>query len=63
MSGDPSTRRDDRPAMEPVAREEPVSVRPAAPARRLGLLDGKIHIPEDFDDPLSDEILTEFEGC
>lgn len=49
--------------MEPVAREEPVSVRPAAPARRLGLLDGKIHIPEDFDDPLSDEILTEFEGC
>ena len=33
----------------------------AAP-RRLGILAGKIHVPDDFDDPLPDEILAEFEG-
>jgi hypothetical protein len=31
-------------------------------SRRLGLLDGKIHIPDDFDGPLPDEILAGFEG-
>jgi len=28
---------------------------------RYGLLKGKIHIPEDFDAPLPDDVLAEFE--
>lgn len=32
------------------------------PKRRLGLLAGRAHIPDDFDAPLPDEILGEFEG-
>jgi hypothetical protein len=34
----------------------------ARPPRKLGLLDGKISIPEDYDAPLPDEVLAEFEG-
>jgi hypothetical protein len=45
-----------------VAREGLAPVGADASARRLGLLDGKIRVPEDFDDPLPDEILAEFEG-
>jgi hypothetical protein len=63
MTDDPSTRRSDDPAIGTVAREGPAPVDADAPARRLGLLDGKIHVPEDFDDPLPDEILAEFEEC
>ncbi|MFA7503680.1 MAG: type II toxin-antitoxin system prevent-host-death family antitoxin [Burkholderiaceae bacterium] len=35
-----------------------------APKRRIefGLLEGKLTIPEDFDAPLSDEVLAGFEG-
>ena len=47
-------------AGKPVAKL--VSIDAAAPPRRLGILDGKIHVPDDFDDPLSDEIIAEFEG-
>ena len=47
-------------AGKPVAKL--VSIDAAAPLRRLGILDGKIHVPDDFDDPLSDEIIAEFEG-
>lgn len=32
------------------------------PKRRLGLLAGKIRVPDDFDAPLPDEILAAFEG-
>jgi len=42
-----------------------VSVAAADPRkapRRLGSLDGKIHIPDDFDDPLPDDIIALFEG-
>jgi prevent-host-death family protein len=39
-----------------------VSIDAAAPPRRLGILDGKIHVPDDFDDPLPDDIIAEFEG-
>ena len=28
----------------------------------IGLLKGKLHIPDDFDEPLSDEIIAEFAG-
>ena len=34
----------------------------AKPKKRLGLLEGKLTIPEDFDAPLPTEILTAFEG-
>ena len=30
--------------------------------RRLGLLDGKFHIPDDFNAPLPDAIMDTFEG-
>jgi hypothetical protein len=32
------------------------------PKRQLGRLDGKLHIPDDFDDPLPDDIIALFEG-
>ena len=47
-------------AGKPVARL--VSIHAAPTPRRLGILDGKIHVPDDFDDPLPDEIIAEFEG-
>lgn len=31
--------------------------------RRLGLLAGKLHVAANFDDPLPDDILADFEGC
>jgi prevent-host-death family protein len=48
-------------AGKPVARLMPL----AAPARRrqLGLLKGKIKIADDFDAPLPEEILRQFESC
>jgi len=30
--------------------------------KRIGLLAGKLNIPDDFDTPLSDELLATFEG-
>jgi prevent-host-death family protein len=47
-------------AGKPVAKLVPIDA--AAPPRRLGILDGKIHVPDDFDNPLPDEIIAEFEG-
>jgi prevent-host-death family protein len=47
-------------AGQPMARLVPINAKP--PRRRLGTLEGKIHIPDDFDDPLPDEIIAEFEG-
>ena len=35
---------------------------PAAPKRRLGLLKGKLVVPEDFDAPLPDHVFADFEG-
>lgn len=32
------------------------------PRRRLGMLEGKVKIPLDFDDPLPDEVIAAFEG-
>jgi len=47
-------------AGKPIARLTPIS----APIRKkhLGLLKGKIKVPDDFNDPLDDETLTTFEG-
>jgi antitoxin (DNA-binding transcriptional repressor) of toxin-antitoxin stability system len=47
-------------AGKPVARLVPIDATP--PPRSLGILEGKIHVPDDFDDPLPDEIIAEFEG-
>lgn len=32
------------------------------PRRRLGILEGKVKIPADFDDPLPDDVIAAFEG-
>ncbi len=47
-------------AGKPVAKLVPIDR--ALEPRRLGILDGKIHVPDDFDDLLPDEIIAEFEG-
>lgn len=47
-------------AGKPMARLTPI----AAPAhkKRLGLLKGKVKVPDDFNAPLDDETLSTFEG-
>jgi prevent-host-death family protein len=47
-------------AGKPMARLSPIS----APVRKkqLGLLKGKIKVPDDFNAPLADETLASFEG-
>lgn len=47
-------------AGKPVARLGPLA--PQGKKRRLGLLDGKLKIPNDFNDPLPDEVIDAFEG-
>jgi prevent-host-death family protein len=39
-----------------------VAFRPARARRRLGLLDGKLKIPDDFNRPLPESLLRAFEG-
>ena len=45
---------------KPVARL--TSISPAKPLRKPGLLKGKIRIAENFDAPLSDDLLDTFEA-
>ena len=47
-------------AGKPVARLGPLLG--PRPKRRLGILVGKLRVPEDFDAPLPDEIVDAFEG-
>ena len=47
-------------AGKPVARLVPLAARPRE--RHLGLLEGRIHIADDFDAPLPEEGLKTFEG-
>ena len=47
-------------AGKPVARLTRVT--PAASVRRLGVLDGRFRIPDDFNAPLPDEVIAAFEG-
>ncbi len=35
----------------------------AAPSKKIGVLAGKLVVPEDFDAPLPDDILKTFEGA
>lgn len=44
----------------PVARLAPLTR--SRSKRKLGGLEGRLRIPEDFDAPLPDDILDEFEG-
>ena len=46
-------------AGKPVARLEPIN---KAPQRRLGVLKGKIKIAKDFNAPLPDDWIDQFEG-
>ena len=39
-----------------------VSASSARPKKRLGLMEGKLTIPDDFDAPLPQELLTAFAG-
>jgi prevent-host-death family protein len=39
-----------------------VALRPRGARRRLGLLDGKFKIPDDFNRPLPESLLRAFEG-
>jgi prevent-host-death family protein len=45
----------------PVAELRPIASVPSAP-RPFGLAAGTFTVPEDFDSPLPDDILREFEG-
>ncbi|MGA8194900.1 MAG: type II toxin-antitoxin system Phd/YefM family antitoxin [Acetobacteraceae bacterium] len=47
-------------AGKPVARLVPIEKKQER--RKLGTLAGQFTVPDDFDDPLSDEILDAFEG-
>jgi prevent-host-death family protein len=47
-------------AGRPVARLVPIE--PVTRPKSLGLLRGRISVPDDFDAPLSPEVLAEFEG-
>jgi prevent-host-death family protein len=48
-------------AGKPVAKLVVIDAGPK-PKRRLGLAEGEFTVPDDFDDPLPDEILALFEG-
>ncbi len=47
-------------AGKPVARLVPVEAKKER--RKLGRLPAGFHVPDDFDDPLPDDILDAFEG-
>lgn len=44
----------------PIARL--VAYKPRTRKRKLGVLAGKLQVPDDFDDPLPDDVLDAFEG-
>ncbi|MDF3839009.1 type II toxin-antitoxin system Phd/YefM family antitoxin [Cupriavidus basilensis] len=47
-------------AGKPAARLVPMER--VKPVRRFGMLKGKVHIAEDFDAPLPDDLIAAFEG-
>jgi prevent-host-death family protein len=50
-------------AGKPVARLMPLAPQPQHPPKRvLGILAGQLNVPADFDAPLSDADLADFEG-
>jgi prevent-host-death family protein len=47
-------------AGKPMARLSPIAI--SVKAKKLGLLKGKIKVPDNFDAPLDEEVLAQFEG-
>jgi prevent-host-death family protein len=47
-------------AGKPMARLVPLN--PPVPPRRFGLLEGRIKVPDDFNQPLPDDVIDSFEG-
>jgi prevent-host-death family protein len=48
---------------QPIARIVPLAdIVPAAPNRGFGIGKGDFTVPDDFDDPLSDDVLNTFES-
>lgn len=47
-------------AGKPMARLTPLADLPRV--KKLGLLKGKIRVPDDFNAPLSDDVIADFEG-
>jgi prevent-host-death family protein len=47
-------------AGKPMARLSPIV--PASRPKKLGLLKGRIKVPDDFNTPLDEEIVADFEG-
>ncbi|MEO5733087.1 MAG: type II toxin-antitoxin system prevent-host-death family antitoxin [Rubrivivax sp.] len=47
-------------AGKPVARLSPLTTK--APRRKLGILGGSINVPDDWDDPLPDDVVAWFDG-
>lgn len=47
-------------AGKPVARLVPIEAAPRP--KQLGLLAGRVEVPEDFDAPLPPEVVADFEG-
>jgi len=47
-------------AGKPVARLVPLGNLPRR--RRLGIFEGKLNVPDKFDEPLADDVLALFEG-
>ena len=51
-----------KPVAKLVAFPEPKRSAGDRPKRQLGILGGTLTIPDDFDAPLPDDIIAEFEG-
>jgi len=49
-------------AGRPVARLVPLQQEAKPGRRQLGILAGKLNVPDDFDAPLPEEVLRDFEG-
>jgi prevent-host-death family protein len=49
-------------AGKPIARLVPLQGVVVSKRRRLGRLAGQFTVPEDFDAPLPDEVISDFEG-
>jgi prevent-host-death family protein len=47
-------------AGKPMARLSPISS--AVRKKKLGLLKGKVKVPDDFNTPVDDEVIAQFEG-
>ncbi len=49
-------------AGRPIAKLVPLTSAAPTGKRKLGGLEGRAHIPDNFDDPLPDDVLALFEG-